>query len=69
MGSLRQLRAGERRYVLRALLGQDGVATLAWLAQHAERTPAIEFAPIGEYWAGRARSSARLLAAASEPTG
>lgn len=61
------LRAGERRFVLEALLGQDAAATLAWLARHAADaggrydvgSSAAE--PTLGFWRERARGSAELL--------
>lgn len=66
------LRAGERRYALRALIGQDRAATLAWLAGYARQ--AVEgssndqtaVASIDAFWRQRALASAtRLEQAAS----
>jgi TorA maturation chaperone TorD len=57
-------RIAERRYVLRALMGQDAGAMLGWLAAEArrwaglhERTPD----PIGRFWQERAEAAALLL--------
>ena len=66
------VRLGERRYTLGALLDQDGPATLRWLAslatqwerRHQELHPDA-LAGVGEWWAGRARHTAGVLAAAS----
>jgi len=61
------LRAGERRFALRALVGQDPRATLAWLAGEARawesrHVGAIVAGPaIGEWWASRARATAAAL--------
>ncbi len=61
------LRQGERRYVLAALLGQDGPATLAWLAGRARtwaaahRALPAELEPARAFWSARAAASARLL--------
>lgn len=59
-------RAGERRFVLRALLAHDAGATLEHLAAHADsaaaRTAAWHAAPpVAAFWAGRATASAALL--------
>lgn len=66
------VRAGERRYVLQALLGQDDKATLQWLAGEARRwaerhqawTPAT--GPIATFWSSRASATATLLADLAE---
>ncbi len=65
------LRLGERRYALQALLDQDPVATIGWLAAEAGRFAArlarsgrARPAP-GRFWVARARATqARLLALA-----
>jgi TorA maturation chaperone TorD len=54
------LRAGERRYALKALLAQDAAATLQGLADLAARPPEIE-GSIGAHWRQRATTSAALL--------
>jgi TorA maturation chaperone TorD len=58
------IRAGERRYVLKALLGQAPAEVLEWLATlaaaSAERA-ASEEGVVGEFWSGRGRSSSELL--------
>ncbi len=66
------LRAGERRYALRALIGQDRVATLGWLSGYARRAAegasggASAADPIEAFWRTRSLASAgRLEAAAS----
>jgi hypothetical protein len=66
------LRQGERRYVLGALLGQDGPATLAWLARLATSwadgqrgLPAV-VAPVTRFWSERAARSAGLLSRLAE---
>ena len=62
------VRAGERRFVLKALLGQDGAATLAWLSREAERWAERHCAwepatgSIASFWSSRAEASASLLA-------
>jgi len=55
------LRAGERRYALKALLAQDAAATLAGLSELAAASPALE-GTIGAYWQQRSQRTARLLA-------
>jgi hypothetical protein len=62
------LRLGERRFILRALLGQDARESLRWLAEEAEswsdrhrRMPSA-FAPVTDLWAARAERTAALLA-------
>ncbi len=62
------LRAGERRFALEALIAQDAVATLDWLAGFAEarakRHAANElavFEPVMSLWVERACASATLL--------
>ena len=61
-------RIGERKFVLRALLGQDSAATLRWLAAEARRWAGLHhgqpeaFAPVAAFWADRARAAAALLA-------
>lgn len=60
-------RIGERKFVLRALLGQDGPATLGWLAAEARRQAGLHrglpapFAPVAAFWADRAEATATLL--------
>lgn len=57
-------RVAERRYVLRALLGQDAPATLGWLAGEALRWSGRHAAtggPIGRFWQERAEAAAALL--------
>jgi hypothetical protein len=61
------LRAGERRFALRALLAQDAPGVLRWLAEEAEswadrhRRREAALAPVSEFWAARAERSAVLL--------
>ncbi len=59
------VRVAERRYVLRALLGQDAEATLGWLAGEARawsaRHEAAAAGPIGRFWQERADAAAALL--------
>jgi TorA maturation chaperone TorD len=61
------LRQGERRYVLGALLSQDGPATLAWLARLAvswveaeDALPSV-WEPVTDSWSARAGAAAELL--------
>jgi TorA maturation chaperone TorD len=59
------LRAGERRFALRALLGQDPGGVLGWLAAEA-RSQAASFAmlpPITGWWTARAHVGAAWLEA------
>lgn len=61
------VRAGERLYALRSLMGQDAAGTLkclstqadAWAALHRRRVSA--HGRVAEWWAERAASTARLL--------
>jgi TorA maturation chaperone TorD len=61
------VRAGERRFVLKSLLGQDAGGVLAWLAEeasrqalkHASRRDA--FGEVAGWWAARASATGRLL--------
>jgi hypothetical protein len=61
------LRRGERRFVLRTMLEQDGPATLSWLQGHAlrwadihRRRPPVPADP-APWWAGRATRTATVL--------
>lgn len=57
-------RAGERRFVLRALLAQDAGGVLGWLAQEADRqADAYAASPLATArgWTRRARASAQWL--------
>jgi len=62
------VRAGERRYVLKALLSQDSAATLSWLSQeawrwaerHCQWEPAT--GSIAAFWSSRAAATSTLLA-------
>ncbi|HEY2577383.1 MAG TPA: molecular chaperone TorD family protein [Streptosporangiaceae bacterium] len=57
-------RIGERRFTLRAMLGQDPAATLAWLAAEAcrwQHRHAARPDPASQWWAGRAAQTATLL--------
>ncbi len=61
------VRAGERLFALRSLMGQDAAGTLNWLAREAEAWHALHqrrraaHGPIAEWWAARAASTAKLL--------
>ncbi len=57
------LRAGERRFALRALLSQEPAGVLTWLAAEARAQAAerVELGPIPAWWAGRATSAAGWL--------
>lgn len=61
------VRAGERSFVLQALLGQDGKATLDWLSREAARWAQRHHAwepatgSIASFWSSRAESTATLL--------
>ena len=63
------VRAGERLFALRSLMGQDAAGTLNWLAAEADRWHARHLGrrdahgALAEWWAGRASSTARLLRA------
>ncbi len=57
-------RAGERRFVLRALLSQDAAGTLRRLAAHARKAQLrhrARGAPLSSWWAARALASAALF--------
>lgn len=57
-------RAGERRFVLRALLSQDAAGTLRQLAAYARAAHlahAARSAPLSSWWAARALASAALF--------
>ena len=66
------LRAGERRYIMRALLEQDADRTLRWLAREAEAWSARYAARLGgfgdvaRFWSGRADQTARTLRTMTE---
>jgi hypothetical protein len=61
------VRAGERLFALRSLVGQDAAGTLDWLAREAESWHALHqrrlaaHGPVAEWWAARAASTASLL--------
>jgi hypothetical protein len=57
------LRAGERRFALRALLGQAPAAMLGWLAAEARRQAEalVDLPPVTAWWAARARAAAHWL--------
>lgn len=60
-------RIGERRFVLRGLLDQDGPAVLGWLADAAARSAGewtahwLAGTPTGDWWRERAQATAALL--------
>lgn len=66
------LRAGERHYVLSALMAQDPAGTLAWLHRFAEAwCEGLDTAPgrrhaVHEWWTSRARGTAALLKSLAE---
>lgn len=68
------LRLGERRFVLRALLGQDPSTSLRWLAAEAEswigrhRRMAPVLAPVTDFWATRAERTAALFTELAKTT-
>lgn len=61
------LRAGERKYALKSLIGQDARGTLAWLAGEASRQATRHeqyrdtLGEIAEWWSARASATERLL--------
>jgi TorA maturation chaperone TorD len=61
------LRAGERLYALRSLMGQDAAGVLGRLADEAERWESLHLrrreahGQVAEWWGARAASTARLL--------
>ncbi|HWW74821.1 MAG TPA: molecular chaperone TorD family protein [Pyrinomonadaceae bacterium] len=69
------LRAGERLYALRSLVGQDAAGVLARLAEEAERWRELHLrrraahGQVADWWAARATSSARLLRELSADAG
>lgn len=63
-------RIGERRFSLRAMLEQAPAGTLGWLAEEARRWERRHAAravgdPVHDWWAQRARQTARTLTAAA----
>ena len=60
-------RAGERKFALKSLLGQDACGVLAWLSEEASRRASGHAArrdPLGEvadWWAARASATGKLL--------
>jgi hypothetical protein len=58
------LRAGERRFALRALLGQDAGEVMGWLAGEARRQAAAYgvWSELARWWQARAEAGARWLA-------
>lgn len=69
------LRVGERRFILRAMLGQDAEVTLRWLAREASawadrHDRAASVAPeLAEFWIDRATATATLLRELSADAG
>jgi len=61
------LRAGERKYALRSLMGQDARGTLGWLAVEASRQAARHarhrdtIGAIADWWSARAAATEKLL--------
>jgi hypothetical protein len=61
------VRAGERAFALRSLMGQDAAATLQWLATEADAWASLHarrreaHGRVAEWWAARANSTATLL--------
>ncbi len=61
------VRAGERAFVLKAMLSQDAAAALAWLARECRaraarhRQSAVLLGAAAEHWTSRAEASAMLL--------
>jgi hypothetical protein len=61
------VRAGERTFALRSLMGQDAAATLSWLAAEADAWESLHLrrreahGRVAEWWAARAASTAMLL--------
>jgi len=61
------VRAGERLFALRSLVGQDAAGTLSWLAREAEAWHALHqqrrpaHGHVAEWWAARAISTTALL--------
>src|SRR5947209_8878733 len=60
-------RAGERKFVLKSLLGQDAGGVLAWLAEEASRQALKQasrrdaFGEVVGWWAARASATGKLL--------
>ena len=60
------MRAGERRYVVEHLLGQDAGAILGWLAGEADRwaefwSEQLWLGEVGRWWGERAAKTARVV--------
>ena len=61
------VRAGERTFALRSLMGQDAAATLQWLASEADAWESLHtrrreaHGHVADWWASRANSTAKLL--------
>lgn len=60
-------RAGERRFVLKSLMGQDASGVLAWLSEEASRQAARHaarrdaFGEVADWWAARASTTGELF--------
>lgn len=65
------VRAGERRFVLQNLLGQDAAAVLSYLADFARSQPELadHWAQVGEVWNRRRRAGAELLQELADEAG
>jgi TorA maturation chaperone TorD len=69
------VRAGERLFALRSLVGQDAAGTLGWLAREAEDWHALHLrrvsahGRVAEWWAARAASTAELLRELNDEVG
>ena len=61
------VRAGERTFALRSLMGQDAAATLQWLAAEADAWESLHtrrreaHGRVADWWVSRANSTAKLL--------
>lgn len=61
------LRAGERKFALKSLFGQDAAGALAWLAGEADAWELLHtrrretHGCVADWWGARARSTAKLL--------
>jgi len=56
------MRAGERRFVLRAWLEQDAPAVVGWLAAEAQRQALAMRGPLASWWRARALATSTWLA-------
>jgi hypothetical protein len=61
------VRAGERRFALRSLMGQDAAGVLGWLAAEADAWESLHLrrrashGHVAQWWAARAAATAKLL--------